>query len=364
MIGQQNMFQQQPISYHDSRGQFTGQPQQVEGRRSSFLTQQFRQEPQPQSSSLQVHRRESQRPKPQLSFDDNLTFSNSLSKIQPLSDVSSSSRRVRVTNMQRMLKAPCSGCLQERGADEASTHPQIYCVHLPSAVRQSVLLDHEQWKQMCASGQEAEEGEIESDVDIPRTLGHDSTASIKQESQEEHEKRSLTVTSPSIDLKMVKQERSSSMPTANISQELEQHHMGQSFGLPELNGRPDDFPAADPQVHRHSPVRLAETASDAIGGIARESDAGPLAQEDMRTTNGGLSDNWASDSIRELLELKSAAEPGTPLEIAVALQQELQKCLLLDVTEGNPQDGEPSAIGLLRVLDQRIEFLQGRPADE
>lgn len=222
---------------------------------------------------------------------------------------------------------------------------------------------------MCVSGHEAEEGEVESDVDIPRTSGLDPTASIKQESQEEHEKEPLTVTSPSIDLKMVKQERSSPMPTVTISQELEQHPahcVSQLVGppeLPELNGRPDDFPAADPQVHRHSLAYLAETASNATVSIAKESDTVPLAQEDMNTTNGDLPDNWASDSIRELLELKSAAEPGTPLEVAVALQQELQKCLLLDVTEGDPQDGEPSAIGLLRVLDQRIEFLQGRPAD-
>lgn len=344
MMGQPYMAQDRNFGYRNSP---SAQPQQIDGRHSSFLTQQFRRDSQPPRSSMPAPPKLA---RPQLMFDDSHFFSGLPERTQPLGDISSSARRHRVTTMQRMLKAPCLGCLQEYGADEASTHPQIYCVHLPSKVRQTVLLDNEQWTQMCTSGQEAEDGEVDSGTELAGTARPGKAVFVKQE---EPSSGRLSPISTLCELQE-SQERLAYpvMTVADLRKPDQQPSCEVSAPSMALNPENCQQPA--------SPAKPSAASHDS--GVESNSRP-PVAQGGLCAVADNPPTDWASDSVTELLKLKAEAEPGTPLEVAVSLQQELRNFLLVDVTEGDPQDGEPTTISLLRVLDQRVEMLRSRPSD-
>lgn len=368
-----HVLPQQP----DSRFNYSSQLRQIDGHRSSFVTQRFHQEARPLPPDLPLPQYTSPPAKSLFTFDDTQHLNALPNATLSLSDISRSARRTRVMAMQRMLKSPCLGCLRSLGEEEASTHPQIYCVHLSSAERRTVLSDREQWKQMCASGQEAEDGEIDSDTDqksevhlLSRskdrtcyTNEQSPTATIKWEKQAE---TPVSPLSTLIEVRQPTECQSTSVSTPAGFQELPQTQPSRAPEQTESFRQDGDFMGSTASaLHDHLPLPAQKTmtTSNAVSDTTNPSGQAPSAREDSGAPVRDVPGTWAADSIRELLELKSAAEPGTPLEVAIALQQELRNCLLLDVTEGDPQDGEPSAIGLLRVLDQRIEALQARSSD-
>ncbi|CZT20673.1 uncharacterized protein RCC_06531 [Ramularia collo-cygni] len=313
----------------------SGRPQQIGPHVSHFPRQQLRQE--------SVYRHDSPLAVPELAFDRPQLPKPSLDTTRSLSDISAPARHYRVTTMQRMLTAPCFGCLRDLGEQEASTHPQIYCIHLPSAIRQTVLLDYEQWKRICASGQQAEFDQSFSDVIKSERVEDGAAITVKRENEDGE---SL---------------HPSSWPT--VTEPRHSRDVSEQFVISGQHSNPYDTITNEPQSRMSQPAYPTETSGDPAVSVTSPSAAAASPHTNSDVAVGGLSKDWATDSIRELLELKAAAEPGTPLEVAVALQQELRNCLLLDVTKGDPQDGEPSAIGLLRVLDQRVETLRGGPAD-
>lgn len=196
---------------------------------------------------------------------------------------------------------------------------------------------------MCDSGQELEEGEVDSEVDLSGNVGHGAARVVKEEKQ--------------IPLRPASASMRSQRPLAQPSSTpaLDERPAGSSNAP--AQGVPT-FSTGVPQ-EAHIPV------SGKVGAFAKSSDTATASLNNHLSAAASESTrDWATDSIRELLELKGAAHPGTPLEVATALQQDLRSSLLLDVTEGDPQDGEPSAIGLLRVLDQRVEALRARLADD
>lgn len=217
---------------------------------------------------------------------------------------------------------------------------------------------------MCASGREAEDSEFDSVVNPPVHIGNDVAVVIKQEEppsaiisekEEAQERGRITPTSVSVD---------SSHLSTFLSPNSLQEHVGNPLPAPiTASGQfndPHTSSACEPQNHVPLPAVPADVGTR-FHGVAKL--ASCPNQEDSRAIADNLPENGAIDSVQELLELKKMAEPGSPLEVAVALQQELRNCLLVDVTEGDPQEGEPSAIGLLRVLDPLVESLQAGPRD-
>lgn len=350
MLAQPHMLPYRPGQHSDYRDQHMGQPQQLEGRHPGFLAQEFPSlEAWPQAETMPVHRWVPHDVDTQLQFDTTALSNGLLDSTQALENISNSARHHRVSAMQRMLQAPCSGCLQTFNADEAWTHRQIYCIHLPSTVRMRVMLDYEQWKDMCASGMEIENGETYPGVGRSDRAERNMPLLAKKEEQTEG-RLSPVYTSP--------EEHQSSflLPPVRLQEPVGSQTATQAEASKQENSSRESI-VPEPQ---HG---LPTQGVTVVGRVAKPDDAAHPIQTDSNAAFGNSLDSWAVDSIRELLELKGAAEPGTPLEVALALQQALRDCLLQDVTEGNSQDGEPSAIGLLRVLDPMVEDLQARPAD-